>query len=76
MPARSRLAPLQLEEPVAASGRTHGRGPQADIRFGHRHRPDQQLYGVHLTSGYDRAVSALTTAPQRYRPQAGTDRKT
>lgn len=50
---------LQREEPVDASGRTHGIRHQADVRFGHQSWPERQLYEVQTTSGCGWAVSLL-----------------
>ena len=67
------MAVLQREEPVDASGRTHGIRHQADVRFGHQRWPERQLYEVQLTSGCGWAVSLRqrllpSRANWRYRP--------
>ena len=55
--ATAEASAVQREEPVDASGRTHGIRHQADIRFGHQGWPERQLYEVQLTSGCGWAVS-------------------
>jgi hypothetical protein len=69
-------AAMQREEPVGASGRTHGIRHQADVRFCHQRRPERQLYEVQPTSGRGWAVSLLRRllpcrANWRYRPRPG-----
>ena len=64
---------MQREEPVDASGRTHGIRHQADVRFGHQRWPERQLYEVQLTSGCGWAVSLRqrllpSRANWRYQP--------
>lgn len=73
------LSALQREEPVDASGRTHGIRHQADARFGHQRWPERQLYEVQLTSGCGSAVTLRqrllsSRANWRYRPVADTRR--
>ena len=46
-------AALQREEPVDASGRTHGLRHRAAVRFGQQRWHERQLYEVQLTSGLD-----------------------
>jgi hypothetical protein len=67
------MTAVQREEPVAASGGTHGMRHQADVRIGHPSWPERQLCEVQLTLVCGRAISWLQRllafrANWRYRP--------